>query len=353
MQMNPKNQFSLAARASNINSLSVSVCLTILVGISAAWSNLLAVDRPSVAATQTTTNCQLGDIRIRDPFILADSASQTYYLVRSMAGSATARPGVAVFTSKNLENWQGPTQVFEIPPDFWAQGAVWAPEMHRYNGKYYLFATFNASVGTNDAGPRDEKGLKRGTSILVADSPTGPFKTFHNRAHTGANLLALDGTFWVEDGKPYLVYCHEWTQVKDGTVDLIQLQPDLSDTVGEPVTLFKGSDAPWTPRNSSIYVTDGPFLYHSQSGKLFMIWSSFRSQYTTGIAVSDSGKVHGPWRHLSEPLFEDDGGHGMIFNKFDGALMLVLHAPNHDPERARLFELEDTGETLKIKREKP
>jgi hypothetical protein len=40
----------------------------------------------------------------------------------------------------------------------------------------------------------------------------------------------------------------------------------------------------------------------------------------------------------------------MIFKRFDGQLMLVLHSLNKNPnERARFFELEDTGETLKIK----
>jgi hypothetical protein len=39
----------------------------------------------------------------------------------------------------------------------------------------------------------------------------------------------------------------------------------------------------------------------------------------------------------------------MLFTRFDGQLMLVLHQPNEGGrERARLFELEDTGETLRI-----
>jgi hypothetical protein len=39
----------------------------------------------------------------------------------------------------------------------------------------------------------------------------------------------------------------------------------------------------------------------------------------------------------------------MIFTRFDGQLMLVLHQPNDaGRERARLFELEDTGDTLRI-----
>ena len=48
------------------------------------------------------------------------------------------------------------------------------------------------------------------------------------------------------------------------------------------------------------------------------------------------------------PLFRDDGGHGMLFSTFDGKLMMVLHTPNSRSAQPRLFEMEDTGETLKI-----
>jgi len=40
-----------------------------------------------------------------------------------------------------------------------------------------------------------------------------------------------------------MVYCHEWVQIKDGTVEMIQLKDDLSETVGDPIHLFDGSDA--------------------------------------------------------------------------------------------------------------
>jgi hypothetical protein len=69
-----------------------------------------------------------------------------------------------------------------------------------------------------------------------------------------------------------------------------------------------------------------------------------------GVAVSASGKLRGPWEQQAEPLYANDGGHGMIFKRFAGQLMLVLHQPNKSgQERARFFELEDTGETLPIK----
>jgi hypothetical protein len=100
------------------------------------------------------------------------------------------------------------------------------------------------------------------------------------------------------------------------------------------------------------YVTDGPFFYRTSTGKLLMIWSSWKDEvYAETLAYSVSGKLRGPWRQ-SDPLLTDDSGHGMIFTAFDGRLMLVAHHPTMSPlSRAKLWELEDTGDTIRIKRE--
>jgi hypothetical protein len=40
----------------------------------------------------------------------------------------------------------------------------------------------------------------------------------------------------------------------------------------------------------------------------------------------------------------------MLFHRFDGQLMMILHQPNKPRlERARLFEMEDMGDTLRLK----
>jgi hypothetical protein len=166
-------------------------------------------------------------------------------------------------------------------------------------------------------------------------------------------MMTLDGTLWIEDGVPYMVFAHEWVQIKDGTIEMVRLKDDLSATVGEPKRLFNGSDAPWGRASAQYgsYVTDAPYLWRTRTGKLLMIWSSFgEGGYTVGIAESESGKLAGPWKQQPTPLFAEDGGHAMIFRSFDGKLMLILHQPNQTGrERARLFELEDTGETLRIR----
>ena len=54
--------------------------------------------------------------------------------------------------------------------------------------------------------------------------------------------MALDGTLWVENNVPYMVYCHEWVQLHgDGTMELVELSEDLSQTIGTPMVLFNGS----------------------------------------------------------------------------------------------------------------
>lgn len=314
------------------------------------WSLILL----SLSAMSQTHD--LKDIYIRDPYILADKENGWYYLYRtstSQNADGANIGGVEVFRSRDLKQWTGPKKVFTVPEDNWITGPVWAPEVHHYKGKYYLFATLNSHLTWKKQKEGWPPYTFRGTQIFYADKPDGPFLPFDRIPHTPMDYMALDGTLWEEDGKPYMIYCHEWVQVEDGTMHLIELKPDLSSTVGQSMRLFCASDAPWAPANQPSYVTDGCFLYKTKSGKLLMIWSSFaESGYAVGIAESTTGKVAGPWKQHPEPLMEENGGHGMLFHKFDGTLCLVLHQPNSPDgqERARLFEIEDTGDTLRIKK---
>ena len=302
------------------------------------------------------------DINIRDPFILPVADEGVYYMYCTSTvedGNGLPRGGVAAYKSKDLKNWEGPVQVCTIPDNNLLTGPIWAPEVHFLDGKYYLFATINSDIEWRKAEPHFPKFLFRGTQIFHADSPEGPFEAFSPRTHTPYDWMALDGTLWVENGKPYMVFCHEWVQMSDGTMDVVALEDDLSAPKGLPMRLFNASAAPWavsmnTDRNNNpCYVTDGCFLYRTKTGKLLMIWSSFTTEnnYAIGIAESTTGSVLGPWRQQEKPLFIKNGGHGMIFTRFDGQPCVVLHQPNSPggAERAKIFEIEDLGNTLVIK----
>lgn len=309
---------------------------------------VLASDSADGAAALTAFPVHLDEIRVRDPFIYADTSTQTYYLY-AQSGNRMKNPqpgeGVDVYRSKDLELWSEPTLAFQRPEGFWGGDEVWAPEVHRFGDKFYLFVSFNGREGG------------RGTQIFRADAPQGPFIPFSEDACTPPEQCCLDGTPWVEaDGTNWLVYCHEWVQAGDGRMLAVRMSSDWNARIGEPVVLFTASQAPWITKfrhaERSGYVTDGPWLHRMKSGQLQMLWSSFgRGGYSVGVAVSRSGRVEGPWVHLPDPLFARDGGHCMMFKTLDGLQKLVLHQPNGGaPERARLFAVEDRDESLRLSR---
>ena len=317
------------------------------------------------AATQTNAQTQtkrLQDINIRDPFIMPDKKQGVYYMYQSSSTSENGRAygGMIAWKSRDLKSWEGPIRVFDVPRDNWITGGVWAPEVHKYKGKYYLFATLNSDVRWKGAVKHHPAYNHRATQIFWSKSPEGPFLPFDGKQpHTPLDEMCLDGTLWVENGTPYMIYCHEWVETLDGEMDLVELKKDLSAPVGESQRLFCASAAEWSTGGNTAfegkksYVTDGCFLYRTKAGKLLMVWSSFKDGvYAVGIAESDTGKVIGPWRQQREPLFIN-GGHSMIFEDFEGHLCLVLHSPNSPggKERAHIYELEDLGHTLKIKGE--
>lgn len=278
-----------------------------------------------------------GDINIRDPFVVC--AHGQYYLYGTRAKDFGMRSGgFDVYISSDLVHWSLPHAVFDSEAYGLNRASNWAPEVHKYNDRYYIFATFEQPNGN------------RGTYALVSDSLTGPFALHSDGALTPAEWQSLDGTLWVEDGKPYLVFCHEHVQILNGTVCCVELSADLRRAVGEPTLLFFGSDAYGVPRNDDgRYVTDGPFLYRGRNDALYMIWSTCPpAGYYQGICVSETGKVAGPWRQLP-PLYTKDGGHGMLFRDSDGTLRLTLHSPNRSlQEHPVFFRVTEDGDSLHV-----
>lgn len=304
----------------------------------------------------------LEDIYIRDPFILPVEDEGVYYMYSSSSITENGKTygGVKAYKSKDLKTWEGPVQVFNVPRDNYLTGNVWAPEVHKYNGKYYLFATLNSDIKWKGDRAGHPAFTHRSTQIFWSEKPEGPFQAFENKLpHTPIGEMCLDGTLWVENGIPYMIYCHEWVEVMDGEMEIIRLKEDLSEPEGRNIRLFSASSAKWSTGSGQedpkerTYVTDGCFLYRTKADKLLMIWSSFRNgSYAVGIAESATGKVLGPWVQQDNLIFSENGGHGMIFKDFGGQLHIVLHAPNSPggAERARLFELEDLGHTLQLKK---
>ncbi|MDT0689995.1 glycoside hydrolase family 43 protein [Salegentibacter sp. F188] len=297
----------------------------------------------------------LDSIRLSDPFILADKATAMYY----MTGT-----GGKLWKSKDLEKWSGPYDVVKTDPESWMgpDPMIWAAELHEYKGKYYYFATFTNRDKIIDT-VKGNTIERRASHILVSESPDGPYVPMEDDTYLPASKPTLDGTFWVDqDNKPYMVFCHEWLQNWNGTMEKIELKPDLSGSIGEGEILFRASDSPWSKEYNEEgeivpnKVTDGPWLFRTQTGKLGMLWTSWVfSDYVQGVAYSESGTLDGPWIQQEEPITAPNFGHGMMFRTFEGELLMALHShrvgKNGNFIRIpNLLEVDDTGNKISIQK---
>ena len=202
-------------------------------------------------------------------------------------------------------------------------GDHWAPEVHKYNGSYYMFTTYKSKL-TN----------RHGCIILKSDSPEGPFAEITNGHITPADWDAIDGTFYVDpDGQPWMVFVHEWISMPGGVGSFAaaKLSEDLTHFISEPIELFKADEPDW----SAAGVTDGCWMYTTRKGELLMVWSNFDVHgYVVAVARSSNGRLDGEWIHEEKLLYSKymtglyDGGHGMIFTDTDGQTYLSFHSPN-------------------------
>ncbi len=251
--------------------------------------------------------------QLRDPFVLVEDG--IYYIY------GTGWKMYKNTTGDLAGEWEGPYDVVETPSDF--GNSKWAPEVYKYNGKYYMFTTYYSKVTQN-----------RGCAVFASDSPEGPFKIISDGLVTPADWYSIDGSLYIdENGDPWMVFVHEHVSLEDhiGRMDVARMSEDLTKLISEPVEIFAANDPEWT--NGKI--TDGPFIYKCQDGSLLMIWSNDdKFGYCVGVARQPEGKIDGEWVQEGQ-LYSldfsgmDPGGHGMIFTALDGKMYLSFHAPNN------------------------
>ena len=197
---------------------------------------------------------RLPDMPLHDPFVVTDEVTRTYYLYTSNDPSVSGVEGVGtmVYRSHDLRDWTRPVVVFLAAEqsNFWASDGGWAPEVHAWQGRYYLFTTLHDEDSPLPVPPTGRWGTpfqlanhRRGTITAVSETLLGPFTSVDpERPTPPEHLMTLDGTLYVDpSGQPWMVYAHEWLQTVDGTMEAIRLAPDLTGTIGDPV---ESSDRP-------------------------------------------------------------------------------------------------------------
>lgn len=292
------------------------------------------------------------DIRIRDPYVVTYNGM--YYMYGTI-GEDRGEKNLYVFRSTNLSDWEEGKVIFTLSEDSWGLQELWAPEVHIYKGKYYIFVSILGKHGL------------RGTQIAVSDTPDGMFIPITNKPCTPMDSSCIDGSLYVEDGTPYVVYSYDWPDRYDAEKDLYigeicaaQLTEDLKEIVGEPFRLFTSLDAPcsavapaihgWQGKSIARYGSDAPFIQKMEDGSLYLTWSPIPNlNYIVGAAVSKSGKIRGNWEHIEKPIYDNNGGHAMFFTDLEGNRKMCIHQPERYPdERALFLDVAEEDNLIKV-----
>ncbi|RVU02434.1 glycoside hydrolase [Mucilaginibacter limnophilus] len=296
------------------------------------------------------------DVSFGDPFVLYDNNSKLYY----MYGTGGVKDGFATYSSSNLINWKNEGQVFwGNTADSWGIDAFWAPEVYHRNGKYYMFYSAQWRVNpTNEA-----ENFKIG--VAVSDSPKGPFKDISDKPLFDPGYPIIDANvFFDTDGKAYLYYsrcCYkhavksevaDWAankgmfkEVEESWVYGIQIKPDFSGVIGEPVMVLrppvKMSDkqAEWESRSvTSGEVnrrwTEGSTTFKHKGTYYIMYSANFYAgpNYAVGYATAKSPlgpftkATNNPVLQKNTPAGEVTGtGHNSIITTPNGQMYCVYH----------------------------
>ncbi len=229
----------------------------------------------------------LFDYPLRDTCVCV--GPDAYYLIGT-TGAPTwwnTNEGIRIWKSTDLIDWQPMGLVWSFAKDLtWQkkQGdkqAVWAPEMHYFNGTYWISYCVNYS----------------GTGILKSTSgkPEGPYVDIRKDGPLTGEIDA--SLFRDDDGKVYFVY-------QNGK--LVRLKDDMTGLAGEPVLL--------KPANAPQVGFEGAFLFKAD-GRYYLSCADFTDgRYHCYVASSSS--LMGPYgdRYLAIP----HGGHNTFFKDKSG-----------------------------------
>jgi beta-xylosidase len=292
-------------------------------------------NKKTPSTTKTYTNPL--PVKLADPYVLYTKG--TYY----MYGTGEADKGFAAYSSTDLVNWKSEGQVYfhnntngwSDPSAAW-DGAYWAPEVYEFKGKYYMF--YSAQWKENPT--HEMENFRIGAA--VADNPTGPFIDLARKPVFDPGYPTLDANvFFDTDGKMFLYYsraCYkhpvesevaEWAkkkgwykEVEESWVYGVQLKPDFSGVIGEPVLLLrpptKMSDkqSEWESRSVTSHEvnrrwTEGSVTF-KKDGLYYIMYSSnyFGGQnYAVGYATGKSPL--GPFtKSPSNPVLGRNTAHG-------------------------------------------
>ena len=308
------------------------------------------------AETMTSTVTNPIPLKFGDPFLLHASDGR-YYMYGTSLGD-----GFEAFVSDDLVQWDSCGQVYKGgSPNQWNLDCFWAPEVYERNGKYYLFFSSNYRENPTNEGENFKIG------VAVSDSPAGPFKDLYDRPVFNPPYPIIDANVYFDDenGKCYLYFsrcCYKhaveseiadslreagsFQEIEESWVYGVELKPDFSGVIGEPVlllcppTALADRQSEWESRSATHGEvnrrwTEGSYLFR-EGNTYYIMYSANHyggQYYAVGYATADNPL--GPFTKAeNNPVLQENvsrggtvmgTGHNMVLTMPDGQRYCVYH----------------------------
>ena len=240
-----------------------------------------------------------------DPSIVR--VGDDYYIVNS---SFQYFPGVPIFHSKDLINWEQIGNVLDRPTQLPLKGTtswsgIYAPTIRYYKGTFYMITT---NIGN------------AGNFLVTAEDPEGPWSEPKWLEQGG-----IDPSLYFEDDKVYMV------SNPDNTITLCEIDPKSGKrlTPGKPLWRGLGGRYP-----------EGPHIY-KKDGYYYLLISEGGTELAHHLTIARSKDIYGPYEAnpnnpiltncnmKGQSLMVQGTGHGDFVKAKDGSWWVVFLAYRH------------------------
>lgn len=230
-----------------------------------------------------------------DPTIIRDG--KDYYMTHS---TFEYYPGLLIWHSTDLANWKPVARALTTHT-----GSVFAPELIKHNGKFYIYYPANET-----------------NYVIWADRIEGPWSEPINLKVCGID----PGHITDKDGTRYLF-------LNEG--EIIQLSEDGLQTVGEKKKVYNGWNYPREWKTEGMYLESPKLIYKDGYYYLTSAEGGTAGPATSHMVVTARSKsLFGPWENSPyNPLVHTysinerwwSKGHGTLIDDTDGNWWVVYH----------------------------
>lgn len=238
---------------------------------------------------------------------------------------------IALWRTDNIANLaKAEKTVIWKPPATGANAhSIWAPELHRLDGKWYLYYSATASGHKDDA--------HRAVFVLENTDPDPTKGIWVDRGRINTAYPGIDGSVFEHRGKRYFVYSPYVGPVSG--LAIVEMENPW--TLKGQESILTKADQPWETQGGRAIV-EGPEFLAGPKGDLFIVYSAsacWSDDYALGLLHAPPGsdpmdasawtKSDGSVFHRANGVYAT--GHNGFFKSPDGKEDWIIYHANPGP----------------------